>query len=285
MRKLKSFLSIALAAMMMMAMTVTVGSADGGNFTDVKANDWFAEGVAVCYDYGIVNGTSEDTFSPEKQITRAEFVTMLYRMDTLAKYNGGIRLGGFAFTQNPPKDSNDYLSKRSAELLAKKGDCAFTDVDFDEYYAAAVIWASEKSYVNGTSETEFSPNAKITREQLATMLYRYQNAEGLDFLYRTEGAEYVEDVVFSFFADITYGKEVVVNTATLNKFTDGNKVSDYAKESVSWANQSGYLNGVSDTVIQPQGTATRAQVATILARMLVNVEVAATDAMYYELNA
>ena len=123
------------------------------------------------------------------------------------------------------------------------GTSPFTDVDADQWYAKAVAWAAANGVVNGTSSTTFNPNDPITREQMAAILYRYASFKGYD----------------------------VTGKADLAGYTDASQISAYAKDAMSWANKAGLIGGVSATTLQPQGSATRAQVATILMRFCENV--------------
>lgn len=117
----------------------------------------------------------------------------------------------------------------------------FTDVPDDTWYTKAVIWAANNGIVNGVAKNTFAPDDSITREQIAAMLYRYAGAEAAK-----------ED--------------------KLAAFPDAAKVSDWAKEALNWAVASGLINGVADANgtanLEPQATATRAQIATILMRWL-----------------
>ncbi len=123
------------------------------------------------------------------------------------------------------------------------GTSPFTDVDANQWYAKAVAWAAANGVVNGTSPTTFHPNDPITREQMAAILYRYASFKGYD----------------------------VTQKADLAGFTDAAQISDYAKDPMAWANKAGLIGGVSATTLQPQGSAIRAQVATILMRFCENV--------------
>ena len=123
------------------------------------------------------------------------------------------------------------------------GTSPFTDVDAGQWYAKAVAWAAANGVVNGTSPTTFNPNDPITREQMAAILYRYASFKGYD----------------------------VTGKADLAGYTDASQISAYAKDAMSWANKAGLIGGVSATTLQPQGSATRAQVATILMRFCENV--------------
>jgi hypothetical protein len=115
---------------------------------------------------------------------------------------------------------------------------SFEDVGRNEWYTEAVAWASANGIVNGFSETEFAPNVSITREQMAAMLYRYAAFKGLEVNAR----------------------------ADLSIYADADQISDYAKDAMSWAVAYGFIQGMTANTLAPQGTATRAQVATILMR-------------------
>ena len=280
MNKIKRLLSCLCAVAIMLTATISVGSADTGPFTDVESNDWFAENVAACYGYGIVSGTSVTTFEPDRSISRAEFVTMLYRLDVATKYHGILNIvTHVGYAGEEPDSLQHFMGITNAEMMNKAGESKFVDVDLDDYYGPAVIWASDNGYVTGTTETTFSPDDTITREQMMTMLYRYQYTEGLDFMYRTGTIDLVSSRAFAFDFD-EFGKEVLVNVDVLANYDDGVAVSTYAKEGVAWAIQSEYVTGISATELDPAGTTTRAQVATIFARMLNNAELAATHTMY-----
>ena len=121
---------------------------------------------------------------------------------------------------------------------AVSGGSAFTDVENGAWYADAVAWAAANDIVNGTSATTFAPNSPITREQMAAILYRYAAYKGYD----------------------------VSQKADLSGYTDAASISGYAKDALAWANAQKLITGVTDTTLNPQGSATRAQVATILMR-------------------
>ena len=177
-------------------------------FKDVAENDWFFEGVKFVFQNELFNGTAADTFSPNAPMTRAMLVTVLWRLDG---------------------------------KTAPKAACAFTDVDATAYYADAVAWAAENGVVKGVDETHFAPEAEVTREQLAAILFRYAEKKGVDTAKR----------------------------AALSTFPDADKVSNYAKDAMAWAVETGLINGIKaakETTLAPQATAPRAQVAAILAR-------------------
>ena len=174
-------------------------------YTDVSQSDWFYPYVAFAYERAWMTGTSETTFSPEETTTRAMLVTVLYRLEG--------------------KPAVDAAS-------------GFSDVSSGSYYADAVAWAKANGIVNGTSETTFSSNEPVTREQTAAILYRYAQYKGYD----------------------------VEKTADLAAYADAAAIHSYAKNAMSWAVAAGILNGVSSTSLEPAGSATRAQVATVLTR-------------------
>ncbi len=172
-------------------------------FTDVDTKQWYHEGVCYVIRNGLMNGKSETVFAPNANLTRAELVTVLYRM----------------------------AGSPSVEDLEHP----FADVADDTWYTDAVIWAYNAEVVKGISDTAFAPNANITREQIATILYRYAGAEEVE-----------EDA--------------------LADFTDAGKVNAYAVDAMNWAVSVGLINGVAEGELAPQGNATRAQIATILMR-------------------
>lgn len=171
-------------------------------YSDCK-DEWYHEYVDyVCYA-GLMNGVAEGKFAPNDSMTRAMAVTVLYRM------------AGSPTGFEP---------------------ASFSDVPAGAWYADAVAWAQAWEVVNGTSATTFSPDAKITREQLATILWRYYGEQDADI-------------------------------SALNDFTDGAKVSDYAKTAMAWAVENGILNGDGGKLL-PTDNATRAQYAAIITRIM-----------------
>lgn len=171
-------------------------------FIDVSKSAWFFDAVRYCYESGIMHGTSETTFSPNLATSRSMIVATLWRME------GSPHIG-----QNP-----------------------FSDVTADMYYADAVAWAASHGIVDGYSETIFGPEDPITREQLASILYRYADFQSYDTKER----------------------------ASLASFADADTASAYAEDALSWAAAHEIINGTSEGLLIPRGEATRAQVATIL---------------------
>lgn len=177
-------------------------------FTDVKSGDWFYPAVQYAYAQGLMTGTSATTFAPNGTMNRAMIVTVLYR-----------------------------LEKSPAVTGASK----FTDVPAGQWYSDAVAWAAANKIVNGYDETTFGPMNAVTREQMAAILFRYEQAKGL---------------------------ENVTLEENLNRFPDQNKISAYAIPALQWAVGQRIINGNADGTLDPTGTATRAQVAQIFTNLL-----------------
>ena len=178
-------------------------------FSDVEKSDFFYEPVGHAYQNQYMNGTGATKFSPEKAITRGQFVTALHR-----------------------------LSGEEAQ-----GSHTFTDVEEGSYYEDAVIWANANGIVTGVSDTAFDPDASITREQMAAILYRFAQYKGFD----------------------------TTAQGDLSAFRDADQVSGYAQEAMIWANQTGLILGKKADLLAPQGIATRGQAVTILYRGAINV--------------
>ena len=157
------------------------------------------------YDEGMMQGVQEDRFDPGEPSTRGTLLTMLYRME-----------------------GEPGVFGRS-----------FSDVPGGAWYENAVIWASANGIVTGYEDNTFRPNAPITREQLAAVLYRYAQYKGM------------------------IGP--TTPTSSPNGFPDAASISPYAAQAISWALGTGLLTG-SDGKLLPQGSASRAQAAVILQR-------------------
>ena len=182
-------------------------------FTDVAEGAYYYDAVLWAAEQGITNGTGNGKFSPDAPCTRAHSVTFLWRYE-----------------------------KEPAE-----GENIFTDVEDDTWYAKAVAWAAKNAIVDGIGGGRFDPEANVSREQLATILFRYAKTLGLD----TEAK------------------------ADFAGFEDGDKVSSWAADAMSWAVAEGIIAGSKDggkLYLDPQGDATRAQVALMLMRFLQNEE-------------
>lgn len=174
-------------------------------FTDVKEDDWFYEAVKYVVQKGLFAGTSETTFEPNLAMTRGMLVTVLYRLE-----------GTPAVT----------------------GSSTFADVAPGQYYTSAVIWATQNGIVSGYGNGYFGTNDIVSREQMATILFRYAKSKDYD-------TSLVKDI---------------------GGFTDSDQVASYAKRALQWAYANGIIGGTSETTLSPKGSATRSQVATILMR-------------------
>lgn len=178
------------------------------SFSDVKENDWYYSYVKTAYEKGLMKGISDTEFAPNEKLTRAMFVTILYRMDG-------------------EPDANQS---------------AFTDVEKDSWYEKAVAWANANGIVQGVSETEFAPNSYITREQMATIIYRYAKYKGVD-------------------------TEVVMKATNTLSHNDIFEVSDWAKKGMHYCIAAGIINGDENGNLLPHNTATRAETAAVISRL------------------
>ena len=174
-------------------------------FRDVAPGAWYEEAVQHVYEAGLMQGTSASAFSPGRTTTRGQIVTILHRLE------GSPRAG------RPP----------------------FTDVAAGSYCAEAVAWAEQNAIVRGFGDGTFRPEGRITRQQLAAILFRDLEHRGAD----------------------TAGR------ADLSRFSDSAAVADYAREAMAWAVSAGLLQGRANGTLDPAGSATRAQTAVILHRL------------------
>lgn len=174
-------------------------------FLDVGGVDWYYEDVNYVYRQGLMDGTRSFTFSPHNLCTRGMLVTILYRMEG---------------------------SPEGAKWSP------FQDVPAEAYYSAAVSWAAWNGIASGYDAAHFGPDDPISREQLATILYRYG----------------------------TYRKWDLPGSGDLSWFLDWKESHAYARQALSWAVEEGLLKGMGQGVLDPGGPATRAQLAALLHR-------------------
>ena len=179
-------------------------------FSDVKKDDWYYEAVKYVYENDLMQGTAEETFAPDENMTRAMLVTVLYGM------------------VNPESVINTH---------------SFADVPEGQWYSDAIFWAASNGIVTGVTSTEFAPDRDISREQMATIIYRFAKMLKFD----------AED------------------KADISNFADADDVSDWAVDAICWANKTELVNGTSKTTLSPKAIATRAQVAKVLMRFCENV--------------
>ena len=174
-------------------------------FTDVPDFEWYRDSVAYVFGKGLMNGVTEDAFAPDSPVSRGMLVTILHRMAGSPDAAGAV---------------------------------TFPDVPPGFYYEAPIAWAAGNGIVNGYPDGNFGPEDSVTREQMATILSRYAQNQGVD----TSAA------------------------ADLSVFSDRDTVNDYAVAPFAWANAVQLINGVTADTLVPQGQATRAQMATIIMR-------------------
>lgn len=175
-------------------------------FDDIQPGAWYEDAVQFAYDEGIMTGTSKTTFEPNTTTTRGMIVSILHRLE-----------------------GNPVVTEES-----------FSDVSADDWYGKAVAWASSKGIVGGYGDNTFQPNKAITREEMASILYRYAQ----------------------------YKDQDVSARADLSKYTDAGQLGAWAEEVMQWANAEGLINGMTEDTLDPQGNATRAQVAAMFQRYL-----------------
>ena len=175
-------------------------------FTDLKDGGWYLDAVRFVYLNGIMNGMTETTVEPDSELTRAMYITMLYRLNGEPEVNAAS---------------------------------SYDDVKGNEWFAKAVAWGTEKGIVQGYAG-KFAPQDSITREQMAAMMYRYAKFTGSD----------------------------VTASASLDAFSDGSSVSDWAKKEMSWAVASGLMQGHDNGTLEPKGNATRAQAGVVMQRFV-----------------
>ena len=190
------------------AITCSASAANVTDFADVRPSDWYHDAVNYVCEAGLMNGTSNTTFSPDDTTSRGMIVTILYRL---------------AGSPDMPESNWGY---------------PYVDVDAAAYYSTPVYWARINDLVTGYSDDQFGPDDAITREQLTAMLYRYADSLGLD-----TDTGFIPDKYYD--------------------FSDYQSVSRYAANAMSWCVNKGIVSG-SDGKLNPQETATRAEVATML---------------------
>ena len=178
-------------------------------FDDAGRGDWFYDSVVYVYENDLMDGVSDTLFDPDGTVTRGMIVTILHRLEGEPSVNYAL---------------------------------PFTDVSGGEWYAEAVRWAAGEGIVNGVSDTEFAPNAAVTREQLAAILHRYAQHKGYD---------------------VSIGE-----STNILSYSDFASISEYAISAMQWACGEGIITGVTESTLEPRGTATRAQSAAILMRFI-----------------
>ena len=183
-------------------------------FYDIAGDAWYAEAVGYVYANKLMSGVDDKTFGPDVEATRGQIVTILYRM---------------------------------AGQPAVSGTARFSDVAANAYYNKAITWASGAGIMSGTGNSLFQPDSAITREQMATVFYRFAVNQKYD----------------------------VSKSAKLSIFDDAWQISEYARTPLSWAVGSGLMNGTDAKNISPHTLANRAALAATLMRFcnLYNIKV------------
>ena len=197
MKKTKKMIAGLLLCAMIITLMIPALAAEPAGFTDVPSNTWYTEAVNWCRENGIMSGTGTTTFSPNTTMSRAMLAAVLYR---------------------------------SAGSPAVEGLADFSDVPANAYYNSAAKWASDNRYISGYGNRIFGSNDPVTREQIVTILWRYEGRPA----------------------------------ATAPDFADKSNISTYAGTAVDWARANSIVSGVGNNRFDPKGTATRAQVAVIL---------------------
>lgn len=211
----KRILALLLSVLMLLATfqyIPTVNAADTTDYEDVSIESWYFQPVTFCSEMGLMNGIGQGQFAPAGSINRAMFVTILHRL-----------------AGSPDAAPN-----------------SFTDVPTDSFYAKAVDWAAEQGIVKGTSETTFSPERSIIRQDMACMLARYLIHIDSDILRGYECEQY---------------------------FVDVDLVSDYAQDAVELMRRTGLFQGDEASNFRPLDTANRAEAATLFTRVALAMEI------------
>ncbi len=185
---------------------------EGLTYNDVKGH-WALDSIKYVSEKGLMNGTSSEKFKPNDTLNRAMLATIIYR------------LAG------------------SPAVSASGNGAAYADVTASTWYSDAIAWASANGIVTGYTDGTFRPDAEITRQELAAMLYRYAGFASYDVTKKNDLAAY----------------------------TDKSEIGSWALESIEWANAEALVNGRTEHTIVPSGTATRAEAATILMRFSENI--------------
>ncbi len=177
------------------------------NFADVASQAWYSDAVDFATSHDLFNGEEVTKFAPDNNMTRSMLATVLWRLEN--------------------------------ELTVSGGD-TFADVNGDSWYSKGVAWAADQGIVTGYGDNCFGPADNVSREQLATMFYRYAKKAGVD----------------------------TSVTGELDQFTDGSSVSGYAADAMKWAVGCGLVSGKGNGILDPSGDASRAEVAAIMQRMI-----------------
>ena len=214
MKKLKLIVSVIFTLTLLAALAVGVSAKwwEENPYSDVKSDAWYYDAVRICRDNGVFNGVSEDSFGTDVKFTRAQLVTALA---------GAAKYDKTAYEKSVP----------------------FTDVPEDKWYSAPAAWAYDNGITSGTGGGRFSPNATVSREQLAVMLYKAAQLKGLG----------------------------VSSGVSLDRFADAARISDWAKDALAWAYENNIVYGIESggaIEIAPYAAVSRKEAAQMIAGLL-----------------
>ena len=214
MRRLKTIFCglLSLILTLSVASPSVLAAVDDTGYSDVAATAWYADSVKYAKDNNLMSGITATTFSPNTPMNRAMLATVLYRA------------GG-----------SPTVSMSSA----------FSDMDTNTWYSNALVWASENNIINGYGNGIFGINDPATREQMATILWRYTGSPS-------------------------------ANNMSL-PFSDIDDISAFAVSPVAWAQENGIMNGKENNLFDPKGNITRAEVASVLHRFLMQINEEPSD--------
>ena len=198
MKKARFLLSLLLVMSLLFTVGATSSASTDNHFSDVASDAWYADAVKYVHENGLMDGTSAKLFSPNDNTSRGMLAAILYRTS------------GSSAVPDPPH---------------------FTDVAVDAYYADAVAWAASSNIMSGYGNGKFGPNDPVSREQIATILWRYAGSPAVE---------------------------------KRQDFSDESSIAAYAATAVDWARINGIMNGMEGNRFHPKGNATRAQVAAII---------------------
>ena len=204
--KIRKLVTLLATASLVSAMALPVSAKDVSDYTDVHETDWFYAPVADISAKEWMTGTSGSAFAPADSLSRAQLAVILYRM------------------AGSPETAYEYC---------------FPDVSDGQFYSEATTWAYDNGVISGYNDGRFGPADGITREQLATMLYRYMGKTGGD----------------------------TSTSGDIFAFPDGSRTSGFAVDAMRWAVGSGIITGEADGRLNPTGGVSRAVCATMISRL------------------
>ncbi|MDO5387975.1 MAG: NEAT domain-containing protein [Clostridia bacterium] len=178
-------------------------AAENGLFSDISGH-WAYDNIVKAVELGMFKGVTENEFAPDETATRAMVVSVLGRL--------------------------------AGTSINKEGETPFNDVKTDDYFKPYVLWASENNIISGVGENKFAPNMNITREQMAVMLNKFAESNGIEYK----------------------------NIYSAGNFSDSDNISSWARDSVDALVRAGVISGRTDGSFDPKGTATRAEIAVML---------------------